>query len=143
MRRREYDPLNSTDRQLLAYVFIPIVQRLCDIFVKWNSHRIRGQDKVELPAGVPEHMFSFPKQYGGKNMGIMLSKDQLTEVAEVSGVTDVDGNAFDFMDPRVNPKCAQLLSSPEKVKSCNAILQLSDVSRETLLVNLSRISTLI
>ena len=80
--RRERDPLNSTDRQLLAYVFIPIVQRECDIFVKyWNSHRIRGQDKVELPTGVSEHMFSFPEQYGGKNMGIMLSKDQLTEVA--------------------------------------------------------------
>ena len=34
LRRREYDPLNSTDRQLLAHVFIPIVQRECDIFVK-------------------------------------------------------------------------------------------------------------
>ena len=42
LRRREYDPLNSTDRQLLAHVFIPIVQRECDIFVKcWNSHRIK------------------------------------------------------------------------------------------------------
>ena len=122
MRRREYDPLNSTDRQILAYVFIPIVQRECDIFVKyWNSHRIRGQDKVELPTGVPEHMFSFPEQYGGKNMGIKLTKDQLTAVAEVSGVTDADGDAFDFMDPRVTLKCQQLLSSPEKVESRNAI----------------------
>ena len=34
LRRREYDPLNSTHWQLLAYVFIPIVQRECDIFVK-------------------------------------------------------------------------------------------------------------
>ena len=94
--------LNSTDRQILAYVFIPIVQRECDIFVKyWNSHRIRGQDKVELPTGVPEHMFSFPEQYGGKNMGIMLSKDQLTE-----GVTDADEDSFDFMDGRVKLKCA-------------------------------------
>ena len=108
LRRREYDPLNSTDRQLLVYVFIPIVQRECDIFVKyWNSHRICGQDQEEIPTGVPEHM------------GIMLSKDQLTEVAEVSGV--MDGDVFDFMDPRVKLKCAPLLSSPEKVRSCNAI----------------------
>ena len=58
LRRREYDPLNSTDRQLLAYVFIPIVQRECDICVKyWNSHRIHGQDKVEISTGVPEHVF--------------------------------------------------------------------------------------
>jgi len=120
LRRREYDPLNSTDRQLLAYVFIPVVQRECDIFFKyWNSHRIRGQVKVKIPTGVPEHMFSFPEQYGGKNMRIMLSKDQLTEVAEVSGV--MDGDAFDFMDPRVKLKCEQLLSSPENVESRNAI----------------------
>lgn len=58
LRRREYDPLNSTDRQLLAYVFIPIVQRECNIFVEyWNSHRIHGQDKVEISTGVPEHVF--------------------------------------------------------------------------------------
>ena len=39
----------------------------------------------------------------------------------MSGVTDPDGDAFDFMDPRVKIKCAQLLSSPEKVESHNAI----------------------
>ena len=54
-------------------------------------------------------------------MGIMFSKDQRTEVAEVSGVTDANGDAFDFMDPRVKLKCTQLLSSPEKVKSHNTI----------------------
>ena len=122
LKRREYNPPNSTERQLFAYVFIPIVQRECDIFVKyWNLHRIRGQDKVELPTAVPERMFCYPKQYGGKNMGVMLSKDQLTEVAEVSGVTDADGDVFDFMDPIVKFKCTQLLSSPEKVESRNAI----------------------
>ena len=76
---------------------------LCQV---WNSHRIRGQDQEEIPTDVPEHM------------GIMWSKDQLTEVAEVSGV--MDGDVFDFMDPRVKLKCAQLHSSPKKVKSCNA-----------------------
>ena len=34
-------------------------------------------------------------------MGIMLSKDQLTE-----GVTDADEDSFDFMDGRVKLKCA-------------------------------------
>ena len=52
-------------------------------------------------------------------MGITLSKDQLTEVAEVSDV--MDGDAFDFMDPIVKLKCTQLLSSPENVESRNAI----------------------
>ena len=96
---------------------------------------------MELPTSVPEHIFSFPEQYGGKNIGIMLSKDQLTEVAEVSGVTDADGDAFDFMDPRVKLKCAQLLSSLKK-SSHVMRLQLSDFSRETLLVDLLRIFTL-
>ena len=69
LRRREYDPLNSTDRQLLAHVFIPIVQKECDIFVKyWNSHRNRGQDKVELLTGVPKHVF-LPRAIRRKEYG--------------------------------------------------------------------------
>ena len=120
LRGREYDPHVALDRQLLAYVFIPIVQRECDIFVNyWNSHRIRGQDKLEIPAGVPDHMFSFPEQYGGTNMGIPLSKHELREVADVSGVMDED--VLDFIDPRVKRECLQLLSNPEGVESKNAI----------------------
>ena len=56
-----------------------------------------AQNKVELSTGFPEHMFTFPSR--GKITGIMLSKDQFTEVAEVPGVTDADGDAFDFMNP--------------------------------------------
>ena len=70
VRGRKYDPHNVVDRQLLAYVFTPIVQRECDIFVRcWDSHRIRGQEHLEIPIGVPEHMFSFPELYVGTNKG--------------------------------------------------------------------------
>ena len=42
LRGREYDPHSALDRQLLAYVFIPVVQRECDISVRyWSSHGIR------------------------------------------------------------------------------------------------------
>jgi len=120
LRGREYDPHVALDRQLLAYVFRPIVQRECDIFVNyWNFHRIRGQDKLEIPAGVPDHMFSFPEQYGGTNMGIPLSKDELKEVADISGVMDED--VLDFIDPRVKREGLQLLSNPERVELKNAI----------------------
>ena len=35
----EYDPHKDTDRQILAYVYIPIVQHECDIVISmWNSH---------------------------------------------------------------------------------------------------------
>ena len=120
LRGREYDPHVALDRQLLAYVFRPIVQRECDIFVNyWNFHRIRGQDELEIPAGVPDHMFSFLEQYGGTNMGIPLSKDELKEVADISGVMDED--VLDFIDPRVKRECLQLLSNPERVELKNAI----------------------
>ena len=108
LRGREYDPHSAVDRQLLAYVYIPVVQRECDIFVRyWNSHRIRGQDKLEIPAGVPDHMFSFPEQYEGTNLGIPLGKDELAEVAELSGV--MDGDVFDFIEARVRRECQQLI----------------------------------
>ena len=35
LRGREYDPHNALDRQLLAYVYVPIIQRECDIFVEY------------------------------------------------------------------------------------------------------------
>ena len=123
LRVREYDPHVALDRQLLAYVCIPIVQRECDIFVNyWNSHRIRGQDKLEIPAGIPDHIFSFPEQYGGTNMGIPLSKEELREVADVSGVMDED--VLDFIDPRVKRECLQLLSN-QRIKECYRSISVS------------------
>ena len=65
LRRAEYDPHNCVDRQLLAYVYIPIVQRECDSFIdNWNNHRIRHQEKMEIPTGVPDHMYFIPEQKG-------------------------------------------------------------------------------
>ena len=113
LRGREYHPHVALHQQVLAHLFIPIVQRECDIFVKyWNCHRIPGQDKLEIPAGVPDHIFSFPERYGGTNMGMPLRNDQLREVAEVSGV--MDDEVLDFIDPRVKRECLQLLPNPEK-----------------------------
>ena len=37
-------------------------------FVKcWKSHRIRGQENLEIPTGVPEHISSFPEQIIWRN----------------------------------------------------------------------------
>ena len=80
---------------------------------------MRGQDKLEIPAGVPDHMFSFPEQYRGTNLGIPLGKDELTEVAELSGV--MDGDVFDFIEARVRRECQQLISNPERVESKDAM----------------------
>ena len=52
----------------------------------------------------------------------------------------MDRDVFDFMDPRVKSKCAQLLSSPENVESRDAITAFR-FSKRTLLANSSRIFT--
>ena len=84
LRGREYDPHNAFNRQLLAYVFIPVVQHNC-----------------------VDHLLSSLGQYRGTNMEIPLHKDDLKEVAELSGV--MDGDVFDLIDPSVRRECLQLL----------------------------------
>ena len=59
-----YDPESQLDRDCIKYIFIPVLQRECDIFSKmWNSHRIRLQKGLELPTGVPNHMFEMPRKF--------------------------------------------------------------------------------
>ena len=83
---------------MLAYVYVPVLQRECDIFVNnWNNHRIRSQKDLELPTGVPNHLFSFPERYGAEKMGIPLQFEQLKEVAELSGIL-TDQDAFTDSD---------------------------------------------
>jgi hypothetical protein len=35
----------------------------------WNTHRIRQQKDTELPNGVPNHIYSFPEEYGFEDCG--------------------------------------------------------------------------
>ena len=100
-------------------VCVPIIQCECDIFVKyWDSHKIRGQEKSEIPVGEPDHVF-FPWANGSTNMGIVLDKDESRNVTEVSG--NVDGDVFDFIPPRMKRQCVHPLSNPGRVQSKDAI----------------------
>ena len=120
LRGMEYDPHNISDRQILAFVYIPIIQRECEVFVNyWNSHRIRYQENLEIPTGVPEHIFDFPDQYGGMNMGTHVAQDQLQGVAEVSGV--MSANVFDFIDEDLAHQCSQYLPNVDKIACADAI----------------------
>ena len=58
LNTRDYDPQNLRDRKLLSYLFIPVLQRECNVFAKlWNAHRITLSD---LGAdSVPPRTFSF------------------------------------------------------------------------------------
>ena len=58
---------------IVSYMPLPIIQRKCDTLVDlWNSNRIRSQNNLELPNGVPNHMLSLREQYGGTQKGITV-----------------------------------------------------------------------
>ncbi|XP_044172915.1 uncharacterized protein LOC122957085 [Acropora millepora] len=46
-----------------------------------GKHRIRAQKDTVLPDGVPNHIYSFPEQYGLEKCGLQVTDDQLQEAA--------------------------------------------------------------
>lgn len=52
----------------------------------------RRQKGKYLPAGVPEHIYHLPEQYGGEYCGINITEEQLLEVAEQSEVLEDTGS---------------------------------------------------
>ena len=118
LRSGSYVPNNFLHRQILAYVYIPIIQRECDTFVTyWNNHRIRAQADLKLPTGVPNHMFAFPEQYDGEHKFSIITKDHLREVANVSNILSVD---MEYMDANIMQQCSNYVPEPEKIESENA-----------------------
>ena len=98
LKNMEYDPHNNLHRQVLAYIYIPVVQRECDIFINiWNSHRIIFQEK-EVQTGIPNHMFEFPEMYGGSSSRNIISKNELCDAAKASNIlqTELEINLESF-----------------------------------------------
>ena len=84
-----YNPHNLSHLKILVFVYIPVVQKECDIFVEsWDPDRIREQKDLDLQTGIPDHVFSFPESYEGTKDGFQVSVDLLREVAEVSEVLE-------------------------------------------------------
>lgn len=69
-----YDPGDEMDRHLLAFVFIPVIQKEMDIFREmiWNSHRVRAQKEAQMRKGIPNHLYSFPETYGAQECGMLI-----------------------------------------------------------------------
>ena len=61
----------SLIRDLLAFIFIPVIQKEIDVFYKctWNTHRIGQQKDAQMPKGIPDHVFHFPEIYGHEQCG--------------------------------------------------------------------------
>lgn len=118
LQEQEYDPHNYLHRKIMAYVYVPIMQRECNIFVDmWNNHRIRGQKDLELPTGIPNHMFSFPERYGAESMGIPILNEQLVEVAELSGI---EAAQSEFIEDELKQALRAKIPNPEKIQSKDA-----------------------
>ena len=82
LKRNEYNPHKMNQRHPQVYVLLPIIHWECGTFFDlWNSHRIRSQNNLELPNGVPNHMFSFPEQYRGIQKGIPITTEFLQKVS--------------------------------------------------------------
>ncbi|XP_078487929.1 uncharacterized protein LOC144745874 [Ciona intestinalis] len=85
-----YNPDIALDRDILAFVYIPVLEKEMKVFVdNWNTHRIRYQRGTYLPNGIPNHIYNFPENYGLEKCGQHITDSQLKEVCEVSGVLDV------------------------------------------------------
>ena len=112
----EYDPHNNLHWQVLAYIYIPVIQRECDIFM-FGSHGIRCQRK-EVQTGIPNHMFEFPKMYGRSSSSNIISKNQHWDVTKASNILQTEQKIT--IEPNVKVLCERFLSSPEVVESVNA-----------------------
>ena len=106
-------------RNLLAYVYIPVIQKELDDFRTsvWNSHRIRKQRHKELPVGIPDHICTCPDKYGGTKCGINLTEEELREVAELSKVLH-DTN--DYLDHEFRYECERIIPNTDDIKADQA-----------------------
>ncbi|XP_028419189.1 uncharacterized protein LOC114544895 [Dendronephthya gigantea] len=102
-------------RNMLAYVYVPVVQKELDIFRKtvWNSHRGRKQQKKQLPCGVPDHIYYHPEQYGGERCGYIVSEEHLEEVAKLSGVLE---DTDDFLNVQFRASCEEHIPNTDEIK---------------------------
>ena len=115
-----------TCRNLLSYVYIPVLQKELDVFrvSVWNNHRVRKQKGKELPTGVPEHIYHCPDQYGGEKCGFPITEQYLMEVANLSNVLDATD---DYLEPNFRVECERHIPDTngiEPAEAANAYLYL-------------------
>ena len=73
---------------MLAFIYIPILQKEMDIFrdTIWNNHRVRCQKDAQMPKGIPTHLFSFPECYDAEDCGeLMIFSEYIKPFAKFVG----------------------------------------------------------
>lgn len=109
-----YDPHNESDRFLLAFIMVPLIQKELDIFREtvWNTHRIRAQRDTALPNGIPDHIYNFPENYGLEECGLPVTEEQLKEVATESGVLSIPD---DFLTLEFREECEHIIHDNDTI----------------------------
>ena len=83
-----------------------------------SHHKIKSQCNLQLPNGVPTHMFYFPEQYGGTQNGIQVTSEMLQEAFTQSVLSIDNGStAFNFMDEEFLRNCEHFLPDPIEIPS--------------------------
>ena len=118
LERGHYNPEDEDDRNMLSFIYIPIVQREVNVFIQlWNNSRTRLQKKTLMPDGIPNYIYSNPEEYGLVDKGWEVSLDDLQAAAKVSGVLAVEQ---DYIPANFSRRCHDVVPEPEKIPSKDA-----------------------
>ena len=116
--RGHYDPEDEDDRKMLAFIYIPIVQREVNIFIElWNNSRSRLQKNTLMPDGIPNFIYNNPEEYAMVDQGWEVSLDELQAAARISGVLAVEQ---DYIPVDFATKCHAVVPEPENIPSKDA-----------------------
>lgn len=120
-------------RLMLAYVYIPLLQKELDVFKDtiWNNHRGRKQRNKDLPDGIPEHIYNFPEHYGGTKCGTPVTMEDLEEVAQVASIFEDTG---DYLEQTFRAECERIFPEVQEVvphQASNAYIFLKQNFDET------------
>ena len=105
-----------------------MLKRECDAFVRlWNSHRVRQQKDLELPTGIPDHMYAFPENYGGESKGFITAENDLIDAADYAELIKAPDDYLSFEDREVfrgfvpepeNLEFKETVAAYEYLKNC-------------------------
>eukprot|EP00794_Sanderia_malayensis_P021011 gene21011-23063_t len=109
-----YDPNCDLDRSMLAFIYIPVIQKELDHFknVIWNTHQIRAQKDVVLPNGIPDHIYSFPEEYDLTDCKKIVTEDQLEEVALHSNIFHAND---DYLERNLRDQFEAVVPDPQTI----------------------------
>ena len=83
-----FKPDNKLHKELLLFVFMPILQKeMNEFLMTWNSRNVR--QSAAAPGGVPDVLFHVPGTAGFQNQGICAERRDIDVAGDVLGVNSL------------------------------------------------------